>query len=221
MISVEGVWKAYTLPDGRKRQVYSDLWLKLPSKTNIGIIGRNGTGKSTLVRLLSGAELPDRGRVVSDGHISPPIGLQAGLSAWLSGRDNVRFVCRILGDLPEVMARRVEFVREFSELEDYFEHPVKTYSSGMRARLSFALSMAFSHDYYLIDELTSVGDAKFHQRVKAVFDAKRATAGILLVSHNMDTLREWCDAGVYVQRGKVEYFDNIRHAIDAYLRDNS
>lgn len=220
MISLEGVWKSYLLPDGSRHQIYRDLWLKLPAKTNIGIVGRNGAGKTTLVRLISGVDKPDSGKVVTDGRISPPMGLAGGTSPWLSGRENAKFVCRIRGDSKDMMNQRLAFIHEFSELGKFFEQPVKTYSSGMRARLTFAISMAFEFDYYLMDELTSVGDEKFRRRADAAFHAKRASASIILVSHAMETLRQWCDVGIYVKRGEVQYFDRISHAIDAYLRDN-
>ncbi|MGQ0622863.1 MAG: ABC transporter ATP-binding protein [Panacagrimonas sp.] len=220
-ISLEGVWKSYLMPDGSRHQIYSDLWLKLPPKTNVGIVGRNGAGKSTLMRLMSGADHPDRGRVRVEGRVSPPIGLTGGVSPWLSGRENAKFVCRIRGDDLALMRERLAFIHEFSELGAFFEHPIKTYSTGMRARLTFAISMAFDYDYYLMDEITSTGDEKFRRRADAAIRIKRDRASIVLVSHSMETLRLWCQVGLYVKRGTIQYFDNISHAIEAYLRDNS
>lgn len=221
MIHLDGVWKSYVFPKGGKHQIYRDLNLTLPSRTNVGIVGRNGAGKSTLVRLMSGAEAPDRGRVYSDGQVSPPMGLGTGFVQTSTGLENARFVCRLRGDSAPLMRDRVAFIRSFSELGDFFDRPLKTYSTGMRGRLAFAISMAFDYDYYLIDELTSVGDRSFRKRADAAFRSKRDRASIILVSHSMDTLRNWCEAGIYIKDGTVQYFEQIRQAIDAYTRDNS
>ena len=219
MIRLEKVSKCYVRPDGSRHWIYRDLDLELPPRTNVGILGRNGAGKSTLIRLLSGVDTPDRGRVYTQGRISPPVGLSSGFSPWLSGRENAKFVCRIHGDDVALIAKRLDFVKRFSELGDFFEQPIKTYSTGMRARLAFAVSIAFDYDYYLLDELTSVGDEKFRRRADATFRAIRDRASVILVSHGMETLRQWCDVGLYVRSGEVLRYERIAHAIDAYLRD--
>lgn len=219
MITLDGVSKCYVRPDGSRYWVYRDVNLRLPARTNIGVVGRNGAGKSTLIRLLSGVDTPDRGRVISHANISPPVGLSSGFSSWLSGRENAKFVCRIRGDRGSVMKDRLAFMKEFSELGDFFEQPVMTYSSGMRARLAFAISMAFDYDCYLLDEITSVGDEKFRSRADAAFKDLISRASIILVSHSMATLRQWCQAGLYVRNGEILYYDQISQAIDAYLQD--
>ena len=220
MIRVENVCKSYLRPDGTRFVVYDDLSLTLPAKTNIGILGRNGAGKTTLVRLLSGIDRPDRGRITAEGRISPPLGLQGGVALALSGRENAKFACRICGVDGPLMRERLEFIHRFSQLEDFFDQPVRTYSSGMRARLGFAMSMSFDYDYYLMDEITSTGDQRFKMRADEAFRSKRDRASIILVSHGMSTLREWCDVGLYVKDRKVHYYDNIEEAIDLYLRDS-
>jgi capsular polysaccharide transport system ATP-binding protein len=221
MISVEGVYKSYLLHDGSRHLVYRDLWLQLPGQTNIGIVGRNGAGKSTLIRLLAKIDMPDRGRIISEGLISPPLGLQSGFSPILTGRDSARFVCRVRGDSADVMRQRIRYIQEFADLGEFFDRQTKTYSTGMRARLAFAISMAFDYNYYLIDELTSVGDEKFRRRADAVFRAKRGNSSIIIVSHSLETLQQWCDVGIYVRKGQVEYFDKIEKAISAYKKDNT
>lgn len=221
MIRFEDVSKWYDLPRGGRHHVYRNLSLTLPGKTNIGILGRNGAGKSTLIRMLSGIDGPSQGRIVADGRISPPIGLGGGLSTWLSGAENAKFVCRIFGDSPEVMSQRLKFIKEFAQLEKFFEQPVRTYSSGMKARMGFAISMAFDYDYYLIDEVTAVGDERFRRRANAMFESKRGVAGILLVSHNVESLREQCQSGLHIRNGEVRYFDDIEDAIRAYRKDNA
>lgn len=219
MITLDGVSKCYVRPDGSRYWVYRDVDLKLPARKNIGILGRNGAGKSTLIRLLSGVDTPDHGRVTSHANISPPVGLASGFSYALSGRENAKFVCRIRGDSPDVMAERLKFIKSFSELGDFFEQPLSTYSSGMRARLGFAVSMAFDYDCYLLDEITSVGDQKFRERADAAFKELASRASIVLVSHGMETLRKWCEAGLYIRNGEILYYDSISQAIEDYLQD--
>jgi capsular polysaccharide transport system ATP-binding protein len=221
MIRVENVRKSYLRPDGSRFIVYDDLSLTLPAKTNIGILGRNGAGKSTLMRLLGGIDRPDRGRITSDGRISPPLGLQGGVAPALSGRENAKFVCRVCGLQGPEMKERLTFIHQFSQLGDFFEQPVRIYSSGMRARLGFAMSMAFDYDYYLLDEITSTGDERFRMRADEAFRSKRDRASIILVSHGMGALREWCDVGLYVKDRQVHYYDDIDEAIDLYLRDST
>lgn len=220
MIELEQVCKWYDLPRGGRHHVYRDLCLKLPARTNIGILGRNGAGKSTLIRMLAGLDPPNAGTIRVEGRISPPIGVSGGLSSSLTGSENAKFVCRIFGDTPEVMARRLEFIREFAQLGEFFGQPLRTYSSGMRARLGFAVSMAFDYDYYLVDEVTAVGDERFRRRANAMFASKRGVAGILLVSHNVDSLREQCPVGLHISGGVVRFFDDINDAISAYRKDN-
>src|SRR5690606_14574529 len=158
VIRLERLTKSYLTLRGRK-VVFRDLSLEIPSGVNVGLIGRNGAGKSTLMRLLSAVDLPDRGKITAEGRLSWPVGLMGGMQGALTGHDNVKFVCRIHGVRGRALREKVRFVREFAELGAYFDQPVSTYSSGMRARLAFGTSMAFDFDYYLIDEVLAVGDA--------------------------------------------------------------
>lgn len=221
MIHFDRVAKHYRLKDGRRHVVFRELTLTLPAKTNIGVLGRNGAGKSTLMNLLAGIERPTSGQIRMEGLISPPLGLKGGILATLSARENAKFLCRIRGDDETLMARRLHYIRETAELGGHFDMPVRTCSQGMRARLMFAINMAFSYDYYLIDELTAVGDEKFRRKVNAMFEAKREEAGIILVSHNLETLRGFCKAGLYVVGGGCQYYDDINDAIQAYSRDSA
>ncbi|HKY91037.1 MAG TPA: ABC transporter ATP-binding protein [Nevskiaceae bacterium] len=220
MIRVENLRKSYRRPDGSRLVVYDNLNLELPARTNVGIMGRNGAGKSTLIRLLSGVDRPEAGRVIVEGRISPPIGDKGGVSNWLSGRENAKFVARVCGLEGDALRERVEFIKTFSELGEFFEQPVKTYSSGMRQRLGFSISMAFDYDYYLLDEATSAGDHRFRKRANQAFRTKRNRASIILVSHSVNALREWCDVGLYIKDHQVHYFDDVDDAVDAYMRDN-
>jgi len=215
MIHMENVTKYYSTPKGRK-YVLRDVNMSFPPDCNIAILGRNGTGKSTLLRLLGGIDYPNRGSIQSDVRISWPMGLQGGVQGSLSGRDNARFVCRIYGDNEQEVERKIKFILEFSELGDYFDMPVKTYSSGMRARLSFATSMAFDFDIYLMDEITAVGDQQFKQKSRAALQEKKDKANIIKVSHNMEELMTDCDVGVYLEDGQLRIYDDIKEAVAAY-----
>lgn len=219
MIVARNVWKSYPLQGFRRFQALRDLNLSLPPKTHIGIVGRNGAGKSTLLRILGRIELPDRGSVEVEGSVSPPFGLGSAFAPKLTALDNARFVCRVNGDSPRNERLRVSFIREFSELGDFFDRPVETYSSGMRARLAFSISMAYEYDYYLIDELTAVGDQKFKAKAKAAFDEKKGKASIIMVSHNLASLRQDCSVGVYIKDGRATYYDDIKNAIAEYNQD--
>jgi len=219
MIRIERVTKSYPLQGFARYYVFRDVSLQLPSRTHVGVVGRNGAGKSTFLRLVGGMELPDEGRIVAEGTISPPLGLSSGFAQQLSGRDNARFVCRINGDDHRHAAERVEFIRHFTELGEFFERPVKTYSSGMRARLAFAISMAFDYDYYLIDELTAVGDQKFRQKAEAAFAEKKGRASIIMASHGLDQLKRDCEVGIYMKKSGPVFYDDIGKAIADSRKD--
>lgn len=219
MIVIDRVYKSYPLQGFARYHVFKGLSVTLPSKKNIGIIGRNGAGKSTLLRLIGGIELPDKGAISSTGSISPPVGLASGFAHQITGRDNARFVCRINGDKEDDLNDRVDFIEEFAELGEFFDRPVSTYSSGMRARLAFAISMSFEHDYYLIDELMSVGDKRFREKAEATFSEKRGKASIVMVSHNLGNLKRDCDCGLYIDVDRVLFFDSISEAVDRYEVD--
>lgn len=216
MIELKNVTKYYPTPNGRK-YVLRDVSITFPENANIGIIGRNGAGKSTLLRLLGGIDYPDSGTIATTQKISPPFGMSNALAPGLTGRDNAKFACRVHGDSRKRMKRRVEFIKTFSELGNYFDMPVKSYSSGMHARLAFSISMAFDYDYYLIDELTSVGDQKFRKKAADAFAQKRGKASIILVSHNLGMHKKECDVVVYVHDSKAIFYEDVQAGIEAYL----
>jgi capsular polysaccharide transport system ATP-binding protein len=215
MLRLQQLTKSYPTPAGRK-YVFRDLDLTFPDGTNIGLIGRNGAGKSTLLRLLGGIDAPDRGAVVTDARISFPVGLGGGFSQALSGRDNVAFVCRVHGSFGADLARRVRIVEEFAEIGEYFDLPVESYSSGMRSRVAFGLSMAFDFDYYLIDEVMAVGDAQFREKSRQHLLEKLSRAHVILTSHNMSDIRQFCNVVVLLEKGGVRVFDDIEAGIRAY-----
>lgn len=215
MIALHHVSKSYTTAHGKK-VILDNVSQTIPSGVNIGILGRNGAGKSTLLRMLGGIDFPDSGHITSENSFSWPMGLSGGFQGSMTGRQNVKFVCRIYGKSDYEIRRAIESVREFSELGDYFDMPIKTYSSGMKSRLSFGLSLVFDFDYLIIDETLSVGDQKFRQKSKTALRKKIETCNILLVSHTMPVLKELCDAGIVVHQGQIHYFDKIGQAIKMY-----
>ncbi len=215
MLQLQGLTKSYPTPAGRK-YVFRDLDLTFPTGANIGLIGRNGAGKSTLLRLLGGIDSPDRGRVHTDARISFPVGLGGGFSQALSARDNVAFVCRVHGSFGADLAARVRAVEAFADIGEYFDLPVGSYSSGMRSRVAFGLSMAFDFDYYLIDEVMAVGDAQFREKSRSTLLERLARAQVILTSHNMSDIRQFCNVVVLLERGRVRVFDDIEAGIKAY-----
>jgi capsular polysaccharide transport system ATP-binding protein len=215
MIRLEALSKSYLTLRGR-RVVFRDLSLEIPPGVNVGLIGRNGAGKSTLMRLLSMVDLPDSGRIVTQARLSWPVGLTGGMQTTLSGRDNVKFVCRIHGIRGQAMQEKLRYVQEFAQIGDYFDQPVSTYSAGMRARLAFGTSMAFDFDYYLIDEIMAVGDATFKAKSRKVFDERLKRSNVILVSHNMNLIRKMCQAVVHLDAGQAEFFRDVEQGIAAY-----
>jgi len=220
MIVLENVTKFYKTNDSKK-YILKDVSITLPSGVNIGILGRNGAGKSTLLRMLGGIDYPNSGTIRSDNTFSWPMGLAGGFQGSMTGRQNVRFVCRIFSKSEEEVKRIIQKVQEFSELDKYFDMPIKTYSSGMKSRLSFGLSLEFDFDYLLIDETLSVGDAKFRQKSKQALMKKIEKSNVLMVSHAMPDLRAICDAGIVVNDGSMEYYDKIDDAIKRYNEINN
>ena len=215
MIELRNVTKAYPVKHGL-RYVLRDVSLVIPSRANIAVLGPNGAGKSTFLRLIGGAEAADSGTIIADSEISWPLGLTSGFQGSLTGRQNVLFVCRINGLGRDEIREVIRQVTEFAEIGDYFDMPVNTYSSGMRARVSFGLSMAFEFDVYLVDELTSVGDAIFREKAKAAFENIRKRASLIFVSHNFKTLRQSCQSALFLRDGKADFYQDIDDGLAAY-----
>jgi capsular polysaccharide transport system ATP-binding protein len=215
MIELRRITKSYPTPHGR-RYVFRDLSFSFPEGVSIGLIGPNGAGKSTLMRLLGGIDAPDHGSVISDVDISWPVGLMGGMLSALSGRDNARFVCRLYGATGRQMKEKLRFIEDFAEIGEYFDLPVRSYSSGMRSRLSFGVSMAFNFDYYLIDEVMAVGDAQFRKKSQHVFHTRLAKSKLILVSHSMGDIRQWCDVVVLVKDGTATLYEDVEAGIAAY-----
>jgi len=219
MIKVEGLYKRYHNHHGSD-WVLKDVNFEIPTNVSVGLVGRNGAGKSTLLRLIGGMDSPDRGQVVTNSRISWPIGLSGGLQGSMTGRQNVRFVARIhgnRGDIPGIVQR----VEEFAEIGPAFDEPVRTYSSGMRSRLNFGLSLAFDFEVYLSDEATAVGDRLFKAKATKAFRDRIGKASIIMVSHAEGILKDLCQAGLWLHQGRAIWFDDINNAIEAYHQSTS
>ncbi len=205
MIELRDVTKVYATHAG-DHVVLDRINAVFPPKVSVGILGRNGAGKSTLLRVIGGAEQPDAGLVIRRGRVSWPIGFSGGFNGSLSGEENCRFVARIYGaDIDSV----VEFTRGFAEIGNYFHEPVRTYSSGMRARLAFGLSMALDFEVYLVDEVTAVGDRAFQEKCRRAFAERRERSSVIMVSHQLSTMKEYCTMFALLRRGHLTLYDDI------------
>ena len=214
MIRLIDVSKSYRIGN-QTRIILNRVNADFKLGVNVGILGRNGAGKSTLIRILSGTTVPDSGVIERSSSISWPIGFKGCFNGNLTGRENLRFVCRIYNaDIKDV----TKFVEDFSELGDYMNVPVNKYSSGMTAKLAFGLSMAIGFDFYLIDELTAVGDASFRAKSKTVFEDRKKTSTLIVVSHSMATINQHCDIAGVLDQGTITFYDNLRDAFLHYKR---
>lgn len=212
MITLTNIYKSYRTKKGKKI-VLDNVSRVFPPGVNVGILGRNGAGKSTLMRIIAGGEAPDSGFVDRKAKISWPIGFGGGFNTKISGRENLRFICRLYN---ENYAHTVDFVEDFAELGAYLDMPIYTYSSGMRAKLAFGISMAFQFDYYLIDEVTAVGDSAFQKKSQAIFEARRKQATLLVVSHSMGTIKKFCDTMIVLDQGQLHEFASNDQAEQFY-----
>lgn len=212
MICLNDVVKVYPLRNGT-RKVLDGINLEVGMGEKLGILGRNGAGKSTLIRILGGVEKPTSGTIRRDMNISWPLAFSGAFQGSLTGADNVRFVCRVYN---ADYSKAMEFVESFAELGKYLYEPVKVYSSGMRARLAFAISLAVDFDCYLIDEVISVGDANFHNKCKIELFEKRAHKAMIIVSHELHNIKKHCDRVAILRDGKLTMFENLDEAFQVY-----
>ncbi|WP_175957926.1 ABC transporter ATP-binding protein [Burkholderia sp. BCC0405] len=212
MIDLKDICKDYHTRQGRRR-VLDKINLRVHAGEKIGILGRNGAGKSTMIRLISGAELPTEGKIRRNMSVSWPLAFGGAFQGSLTGMDNLRFICRVYG----ADAKAAEpFVQEFSELGYYLREPVKSYSAGMRARLAFAISMAIEFECFLIDEIIAVGDSRFHAKCHHELFERRRDRALIIVSHDAGYIREHCDRAAVLAQGKLHAFDQIDDAYEFY-----
>jgi capsular polysaccharide transport system ATP-binding protein len=205
MIRFENVSKSFYM-DGRRKVVMQDVNMVFPDGRAVGLLGRNGAGKSTLLQMIAGTMPPTSGRIVTTGAVSWPVGFAGSFHGELTGAQNCRFIGRIYGvDTDEL----IDFVEDFAGLGVHFHLPLRTYSSGMKSRLAFGVSMGVAFDTYLVDEVTAVGDASFRRRSDALFKERMKHAGAVVVSHSMAQIRELCDAVVVLENGDLTFYDDV------------
>jgi capsular polysaccharide transport system ATP-binding protein len=216
MIQLDNVLKFYRT-EGHTKIVLDHVSAVFDTSRSYGLLGVNGSGKSTTLRVISGTELPNSGSVRRTVRVSWPVGFGFGFHPLMTGRENVHFVARVYGaDIRQV----TDFVEDFAELGDYMDIPVKVYSSGMAGRLAFGLSMAIDFEVYLVDEALAVGDARFQKRCDEVFEERRKHAGLIMVSHSMELIKRYCDYGGVLVEGQLIMFDTADKAIEMYNRLN-
>ncbi|MFV8387453.1 ABC transporter ATP-binding protein [Vibrio parahaemolyticus] len=215
MITLQNLTKYYPSKLGNQ-YIFENVDFTFPKGRNIAILGSNGAGKSTLFRIIAGSEYPNGGRVISDSSISWPVALATGIHPQMTGRENTRFIGRVNGvaDLDDYE----EKVKAFAELGVKYDLPVQSYSSGMRARLAFGCCVAIDFDVYLIDEATSVGDQKFRKKAKAALLEKSKTASVIMVSHDIKEVKEFCDSAVILHKGDLSYYPDLSEALDIYKK---
>lgn len=213
MIRFNDVSKSYHLRKFEKR-VLNNISFEIEQGSSIGVCGANGAGKSTLMRLISGVENPTSGSIERTVTCSWPIGYASCFQSTLTGADNARFISRVYRkDIPELL----DYVEDFAQLGPYFHHPINTYSAGMVARLAFGISLAIDFDCYLVDEVTSAGDDRFRQRCEEALRYRRETGTLVMISHDMGTLKSYCDRGAVLRNGELTFYDTIEEACDVHL----
>lgn len=215
MIQFEALTKEFWTPSGPKR-VADEITCTFPSRRSVALLGRNGAGKSTLMEMIGGSVKPTSGTITVTGSMSWPVGFAGSFHRDLTGAQNTRFIARAYGvDTDELVA----FVRHFAELGSHFHLPVRSYSSGMRSRLAFGISIGIPFDTYLVDEVTSVGDAAFKRKSRVIFRERLRTSGAVVVTHSTRQVRKLCDAGAVLEDGKLTYYDDVEEALHHHHRN--
>lgn len=212
MIHLNNISKSFWTPSGRK-VILHKTDIAFPTGVSVGLLGRNGAGKSTLMDMIGGTMKSDTGSIDVTGTVSWPVGFKGSFHGQLTGAQNTKFIARVYGvDTESLLA----YVKEFSELGDHFYMPVRSYSSGMRSRLAFGVSIGIPFDTYLVDEVTSVGDAAFKRKSRLAFLERMETAGAIVVTHSMGQIRKLCQAGAVLEDGNLTYYDDVEEAIEAH-----
>ncbi|MCQ0090539.1 ABC transporter ATP-binding protein [Roseovarius sp. M141] len=215
MIRFKNVLKTFYLK-GSRTTISDNVTLNFPAGKSIALLGRNGAGKSSLLQMIAGTIQPDRGTIEIDGTVSWPVGFMGSFHRDLTGAQNIRFLARVYGVDTEEL---IDFVEDFAELGGHFRQPVHTYSSGMRSRLGFACSMGIHFDWYLVDEVTAVGDAAFKEKSEAIFLDRMASCSSLFVSHSMAGVRRVCNAAVVLEKGSMRYYRDLDEGIERHERN--
>jgi capsular polysaccharide transport system ATP-binding protein len=212
MIVCENIRKNYPLGHGHK-VVLDGVDLVVRPGEHIGFLGRNGAGKTTMIKLIGSVEYPTSGRIKRGMSVSWPLGFGGGFQGSLTGYDNARFIARIYGRRYSEIR---DFLEDFTELGRQLSMPVKTYSSGMRARLAFGLSLAIEFDCYMIDEVIMVGDHNFQRKCHTELFEKRGDRALILASHSTEIIREYCNSAMVLSGGKGTVYDDVNEALSVY-----
>lgn len=215
MIVLDKVTKTFRVR-GEHKTVANEISTVIPTGTSVALLGRNGAGKSTLLQMIAGTQAPTSGKIWSDGTISFPVGFSGSFHGDLTGVQNVRFVARIYGVETDVL---VAFVDDFAELGRHYHMPVRTYSSGMRSRLAFGVSMGIRFDTYLVDEVTSVGDAGFRAKSEKLFMERMNQSGAIVVSHSLDFVKRICTMAIVLENGQIETYQDVGEAVAKHLKN--
>jgi len=215
MIVLKNLWKSFRVL-GDEKIVARGIDAIFPTGVAVGLLGRNGAGKSTLMKMIAGTQKPTSGKIWSDGTISWPVGFAGSFHGDLTGAQNVRFVARIYGVDTDALN---DFVEDFAELGKHYRLPFRTYSAGMRSRLAFGVSMGIRFDTYLVDEVTSVGDARFKAKASEVFNARIGSSGAIVTSHSMGMIRQLCSKVAVLENGALAMFDDVEEGISRHMRN--
>ncbi|EPX78542.1 ABC transporter ATP-binding protein [Litoreibacter arenae] len=215
MIVCEDVWKTYRTR-GEVKTVARGINVVFPTGIAVALLGRNGAGKSTLMNLIAGNQKPTSGRIWSDGTISWPVGFAGSFHGDLTGAQNVRFISRVYGVDTDMLSA---FVEDFAELGQHYHLPFRTYSSGMRSRLAFGVSMGIRFDTYLVDEVTSVGDERFKVKANEVFQRRIGASGAIVVSHSMAIVRQMCSKAAVLENGSLTMYESVEDAISHHMEN--
>lgn len=209
MIELRNVHKTFVL-NGRRKVVADSISAVFPRGKAVAILGRNGAGKSSLLKMISGSMDPDSGEVVVHGTVSWPVGFAGSFHPELTGLQNTRFIARVYGVDTDELTR---FVADFAELGPHFELPVRSYSSGMKSRLAFGVSMGIRFDTYLVDEVTAVGDASFRSKSERLFKQRLEESGAVMVTHAPGQVRRLCTHAGVLENGELHMYDDVEDAL--------
>ena len=237
IISFKNVSKEYTLyKSDRERfkalfikskkakinKALKDVSFEIGKGESVGLIGDNGAGKSTILKHITGVAFPTTGEVYVGGKVAALLELTAGFSMEMTGRENIYLKGYILGLTDKEIKRIEERIIEFAELGDYIDQPVRTYSSGMKLRLGFAINVNIEPDILVIDEALSVGDATFKKKCKQkIADTIKSGVTVLYVSHNAESVKELCERAIYLKKGQLIYDGSVDEAIKIYQEDKA
>ncbi len=214
MLKLIQICKTYPIHHGRSERIILDnIDLSVNRGERWGILGRNGAGKSTLIRIISGSDIPNSGKILKDMTISWPLAFGEAFQGSLTGRDNAKLISRVY-DVD--FHKTLKMIEDFAELGAYLNEPVKSYSSGMRSRLAFAISMSIEFDCFLIDEGMSVGDHRFYVKCNHELFEKRGDRAMLIVAHQTDLIRRHCTHAAVLDAGKLIQCDGVEEAIRMY-----